>query len=239
MSDPKIKKTSNYFIFQKLEANRQINENHVEALMAAFKKQYFISPIQVNENMQVIDGQHRLEAAKRLGFAVYYIQLEGATIKTVQALNTNSRNWTNEDYLNCYVKEGYKDYIIFNDFINEYGFKINAGQIICSGSGYQNARHFASGQFKILDINKAYEIANKINRIRAFYDGWKRSTFVRAIIICAGRKNFSIEEFVHKLSLQGNRLRHCANVEQYIELIEQIYNYKRSDKINLRIATKD
>ena len=48
--------------------NRAINQRQVERLMDSIKKHGFIEsiPILVDPNGYVIDGQHRLEACKRL-----------------------------------------------------------------------------------------------------------------------------------------------------------------------------
>ena len=41
------------------------------------KKKYLVSPILVNEKMEVIDGQHRLQAQKELNLPTYYIKNKG------------------------------------------------------------------------------------------------------------------------------------------------------------------
>jgi glutathione peroxidase-family protein len=45
---------------------------------------------------------------------------------------------------------------------------------------------------------------------------------------------FDFEEFMHKVKLRPNMLVPCGTTEQYVEVIENIYNYKRSGKVNLR-----
>jgi hypothetical protein len=47
-------------------------------------------------------------------------------------------------------------------------------------------------------------------------------------------QNFEFTEFIQKLKIQPTALQHCTDVEQYTALIEEIYNYKRRDKVNLR-----
>ena len=45
---------------------------------------------------------------------------------------------------------------------------------------------------------------------------------------------FVFDEFLHKVKLRPNKLVPCGTVEQYVEMIEDIYNYKRGSKVNLR-----
>ena len=65
--------TTDYDIFKQLLGNREINYNHVRRLIKSMQEEYLIVPIQVNEKMEVIDGQHRIAACKELGFPIYYM----------------------------------------------------------------------------------------------------------------------------------------------------------------------
>ena len=47
-------------------------------------------------------------------------------------------------------------------------------------------------------------------------------------------ENFDFMEFLNKIKLQSIKLIDCSNVSQYKLLIEEIYNYRRRDKVNLR-----
>lgn len=63
-----IKRTNNYDMFKRLEGNRFVDPKKVNKLKKSINEVGYISnPIIVNEKMEVIDGQHRLEALKELG----------------------------------------------------------------------------------------------------------------------------------------------------------------------------
>lgn len=68
-----MEKTKNYSLFKKYAKNRDIDGRHVEKLIASIKTANLLDcePILVNEKMEVIDGQHRLEAAKSLNLDIY------------------------------------------------------------------------------------------------------------------------------------------------------------------------
>ena len=57
-------KTNDYNTFKVMPGNRPVNKLHVRRLSKSMEEKHLMSPILVNEKMQVIDGQHRLEAQK-------------------------------------------------------------------------------------------------------------------------------------------------------------------------------
>jgi hypothetical protein len=77
-------------------------------------------------------------------------------------------------------------------------------------------------------------MADKIMLIEPFYDGFKRRSFVYALMTLFKKPQFEFTEFIQKLRLQPTALINCVDTDQYITLIEEIYNYRRRDKINLR-----
>jgi hypothetical protein len=48
------------------------------------------------------------------------------------------------------------------------------------------------------------------------------------------KPQFEFTEFIAKLRLQPSALFDCQTTAQYVSLIEEIYNYRRRDKVNLR-----
>ena len=46
--------------------------------------------------------------------------------------------------------------------------------------------------------------------------------------------NFIFSDFLQKLKIQPTALQDCNNQTSYLSLIEEIYNYKSRNKVNLR-----
>ena len=69
----KVLYEKNHTKFTLLDNNRDIDIRHVAALMASMKKHGQLMPIIVNENLEVIEGQHRLKACTELDIPVAYI----------------------------------------------------------------------------------------------------------------------------------------------------------------------
>jgi hypothetical protein len=87
---------------------------------------------------------------------------------------------------------------------------------------------------KVKSVKEAEKIIEKIFLLEPYYDGYKRRTFVYTMYKLLHNPNFEFTEFLQKLKIQPTALQHCTEVAQYIALIEEIYNYKRRDKVNLR-----
>lgn len=231
-----IQVTKDYSLFKALKGNRPLNIKHVQKLVASMRKKRHNSPIQVNEKMEVVDGQHRLEALKELKQPVEYYISKGANLETVQDLNTHSENWKVDDYLSSHISKGIKDYVVYKQFMDSYKFNHKITAFLLSGDPKGDSDLFNSGNFKIKSVERAASIASKLTEVGQFYPGFKRRTFCYAFVRCLNNPKFLFEDFIRKLSYQRGKLYDCAKVDQYLELIEEIYNYKRSakDKVVLR-----
>jgi hypothetical protein len=83
--------TTKYSQFKILSDNRDVNSLHVKRLVESFNDMHLVCPIIVNENMEVIDGQHRLQASIETGLPIYYIQVPGYGIREVQRFKCQSK----------------------------------------------------------------------------------------------------------------------------------------------------
>jgi hypothetical protein len=232
-----VQTTNDYSLFKTLNGNRKLNELHVKRLSISFQERYLFSPIIINENHQIIDGQHRFEAAKKLGLPINFFVIKGYGLPEIQILNANSKNWNADDFLQGYCDLGIREYLKYKEFKETYGYGHNECMAMLSGSvgGTGNViKTFYSGKFKIKDLQKANDTAQKISQVGEFYQGYKRRSFVLTMMGLLGNINFSLPEFLSKLMLQPSALTDCKDIPQYRLLIENIYNFKRREKVNLR-----
>jgi hypothetical protein len=227
--------TKDYSLFKSLEGNRNKNLLHINRLKKSMQKHYLVTIIMVNENYEIIDGQHRFHVIRELGLPLYYIVCKGYGLREVQILNENSKTWNADDYLHGYCDLGYADYLIYDAFKKKYKIGHNECLRLLGGSLSSSLIHlFYSGDFKVTDFEQACSNIEKILTISPYYAGVRRRTFINSMLTLFNNPNFEYTEFLQKLKLQPTALVDCTNVSQYITLIEQIYNYKRRDKINLR-----
>lgn len=250
-----VNSTNDYSKFKNLQGNRHVNKLHVNRLKESFRKAYLLTPIVVNQDYEIIDGQHRYEAAKQMNLPINFIICNDYSLKEVQLLNTNMKNWKKEDYLKAYCDLNFPEYLKFELFMQmfpELGIascetiltnRLSGGHASKSSKEYVNVtnesgsyavRYFQEGDLSIPDFEKSIENAKKIMLIKPYYDGFFRPTFVRAMIGIFKIQNYSHSKMIEKLNSNPNALQHCTNVTQYKLLIEDIYNFRSREKITLR-----
>ncbi len=240
MNDIQVHTTKDYSLFKTLNGNRDVNQLHLTRLKESIKKNHLTTIIMVNEKLEIIDGQHRFLISQELKLPINYIISKNYGLNEVQILNANMKNWQTIDYVNGYCDLGYKDYIIYRDFVEEYGFQSQVSILLLSGehsTGTQESSpslRFKEGLFKIKDLNNAKRMAEKIMMIEPYYKGFLRRSFILALIGMFKNENFEFTEFIAKLKQQPTTLQDCTSTSQYKSLIEEIYNYRRREKINLR-----
>ncbi len=248
----KVYKTSDLSIFKNVDGNRVPNLQHIRRLTDSIANYGMkCNPIIVNEKYEVIDGQHRLAAAKDAETFVYYIVINGYSLSEVHTLNLNQKNWSKRDFMEGYANMGVESYIKLSKFskIND-DFNFSSCIGMCSNTTgnkstlankyRQDAERigqpqvFEEGTWKGKDFELAQEWANKIRMIKPFYQNYNKSTFVSTLITLFKNDKFDFNEFMHKLRLQPTALVDCGNSSQYKTLIEDIYNYRSRKKISLR-----
>jgi len=235
-----IFETKDYSIFKFREDNRVINQNHVKKLASRMKESGWLpsSVVTINGSGDVIDGQHRVKAAMSVGAPIRYKVTRGAGTDEMTSMNTLQRNWSPFDHLHKFVVRGNPSYITFQNFVNEFSeYKYTEVATFLNNSITSIDRYvFESGRYVTKDVNKAKLWATQLRSLKPFFAKYyNKAIFVRAMIkIMSNKKEFKFEEFLHKVNLRPAMLVPCGTVEQYVQLIEDIYNYRRSDKVNLR-----
>jgi hypothetical protein len=227
--------TKDYSLFSRMDGNRELNKLHVNRLKKSMLKSYLYTVIVVNESLEIIDGHHRFEAIKGIGLPLNYIICKGYGLSEVHIFNQNAKTWNADDYMNGYCDLGKTDYLIYREFRKKYQVGHNESMSLLSGrSSMNHTNDFYAGIFKVKAFDSACAIMENINLIGQFYTGNKRRSFVYACSALSKNPNFSFPEFISKLSNQPTALVDCVSVNQYIALIEDIYNYRRREKVNLR-----
>lgn len=236
-AEGKVHQTEDYKIFKRIIGNRILDDRHINRLIKSMKKKDLMIPIIVNEKLEVVDGQHRLQARKELGIPVYYIVIDGMGLKETQEANINIQKWSPDNVMDAYVEQGYKHYKIYKQFKERYRFgHVETMIILSDNNNYGMTMNFRSGDFCVSDINKAELFAENMYRIEKYYKGFKRRSFVLAIRIALNNEKFDIEEFIKKLSYQSSKMVDCTNIDQYLHLIDEIYNFKKKIKDKVRFV---
>lgn len=235
VQEGQIFRTTDYNMFKRILGNRTLSSPHVKRLKESMKKEDLKIPIIINAKNEVIDGQHRLQARKELGIPVYYIVLANLGIHQTQAANADNKNWTSVDFVNTYVELNYAHYKKYIEFQKKYEFSHQVALMILEGI-QSNARtnEFRTGGFVVNDYERACKWAEMLYLIEPYYDGFKRRSFVIAMVHLFQNDKYDHDEFVQKLQYQSSKMVHCTTLAQYVRLIEEIYNYKRKSEDKIR-----
>jgi hypothetical protein len=235
-----IFETKDYSIFKFRDDNRVIRPNHVKKLASKMKNRGWLpaSVVTINGSGDVIDGQHRVKAAIETGTPVRYKVVKGAGIDEMTEMNTLQVNWSPFDHLHKFVVRGVPSYITFDKFVKEFPmFKYTEIAMFLNNNQSSIQRDtFENGQWEVRSVSKAREWANNILQLKEYGEKFfNRAIFVRAMIkVMSNKPEFVFDEFIHKVKLRPMNFKQCGTVDQYVEMVEDIYNYRRSDKINLR-----
>jgi hypothetical protein len=227
--------TTDYSFFKQITSNRELDERHVSKLVRAIsqKNMLHLNPIILNYKNEVIDGQHRLAAAEKLGVKVFYVIDELIDKKDIASLNSNSKNWKVSDYINYWTIEKAPGFDKLSHFLYEYP-KIPASSalILLSMDGKRDTSGLKNGHIDVSNYNHALMIANALVVLYNDYDFVFERNFILALKSCFDENpDFSFETLQKKISLQPRSFVTCRTVKQYLEMIEEIYNYKSQNKL--------
>mgnify|MGYP003676458481 CR=1 FL=1 len=72
MKEMHLKSTKSYSIFNSIIGNRNLDSKNLKRIKESINEIGLQMPILVNQNKSIIDGQHRLQAAKELEIPITY-----------------------------------------------------------------------------------------------------------------------------------------------------------------------
>lgn len=234
--------TMEYDVFERMPGNRPVDEAHVLDLMRRMQKKDLFVPIQINQNFEVVDGQHRLEARKRLGIAVPFFCTSGYGLQEVQELNAQQKKWSIADFTDSFIERGNANYKIYKWFRSQYSLPhtLTVNLLIderenVATAGQRSVRDiFQAGQLIVRDLEYAKSKAEMLVKIQPYFAQWNHRGFAQALFFCDSKRHFEFTRFLHRVETNPTMLKPCATTEQYIQLLEDVYNYRSPNKVSLR-----
>jgi len=232
-----IQSTTDYDLFKIMDANREVSRVHVKQLVESITERNLLAlnPIICNSYFEVIDGQHRLEAARSIGCPIYYVIADKkANIHDVLRLNTTSRTWRAEDYMASYIDQGKSDYETLEDFCKNYDQTVMVAVELLSGVGRWTRLSyiFKNGLFKATDLEKAEKLSELLLKFSKFaeFKIHRDKTFVRAIQKITANTRIDLDNLFHKLEVIGKPISKQKSTSDYLRWFEDVYNFKSHDE---------
>ena len=251
--EQEILSTKDYSIFKTLNGNRPVEKQHVNRLATSVDKNnlLYMRPIIVNEQMEVIDGQHRLEVAKLLNVEIYYIFSKTSDFEDVVTLNSCQENWRWINFINMFASQGYPEYIKLKKICDQFPFlngerialifRINPSKKRCYTSSNSYATSFKAGEF-VFDLKEELVIS-LISRFLEICDFYKKKSLIQSDRLWfLGNKNFFLSfvkfyrgyrrqinwaEFFEQLEKNVDTFGPKTDSEAYLNMFLSIYNWKK------------
>lgn len=224
--------TKNYQMFNFSKFNRNV------FLSPEFLKQAeigFVSPIIVNENMTVIDGQHRLSACQQLGLPVEYVVKEGLNEDDIVRMNTVQRPWKLINYIEAYANEGKEEYVKLLNLINTKDYYQSVAIISRIAFNSNTPRGMIEaiqeGTFKFHNYNKTVEFLAYLKLFKEKTRIPYRSNLSRALYTLFTYKKINMDTLIKKVVSTGLNEELIVKSPNYSECIKELltaYNYRAS-----------
>ncbi len=160
--------------FKFLPTNRKTYDNQVHRLMGLLKEpRGQRDPVKINKRWEVIDGQHRIQAAiKGQIDAIMVLMQENATIDDVIVMNTSQKKWCWQDYLKTHSHESrpsHGEYKKLSKFMEDYGLNYKVAIWLLSGNNHDyGVEDFEEGSFEVKEEDKAIKQATYLKTIKGY-----------------------------------------------------------------------
>src|SRR5699024_8849456 len=151
-----VYETDDYFIFKFHKRNRTIL-TRPDMLKQA--KEGIVSPIIVNGEMIVIDGQNRLHHSMKVGAPDKYIIDENLSVADIARMNTNQEKWNLKNWVESYGHVRSEEYERVVGSANRYysGVTVVAAVSMKVATTSSMAKVMREGQFKLEDYERTIE----------------------------------------------------------------------------------
>jgi len=231
----KVLETTNYKQFKQIPGNRAVDKTHTNELVRHMAEKGNLTPsfpVIVNENFEIIDGQHRVAALKKLKWPVYYVIQPELNIGIVRSINQAQRNWNWRDYATSFAELGNKNYDKFLNLADEYGEQFNIMKRVVGVDTKNFVRDFKNGDLIIEDTAPIIEKLERIADVRALTPQIERQG-IYAFIELMKNPNYDHARMLHKLEKYGEHLQYFSRVRDMLRALEDIYNYSAKEVVRL------
>lgn len=230
--------TYDYDMFKTIDGNRMINQLHADKLAESMEEKQLVTPIIVNENYEVIDGQHRFIGQRKKRLPVYYIICKGYGLAEVHRLNERTSDWKLKDFLDGYsifAKKDprFQDYVVLKQFVEENKITPAMGIFLTKGDmNEQDATiEFKNGYYKVKELDMAQLFLNHLEDFAVhFQERYKTAVFMKAFKIFSSSRKYNHDNMVKKLEYMSGYLQNRSTIGQYVELLCDIYNTRAIEK---------
>ena len=227
--------TTEYKMFRRVKGNRSVEETRIKKIRTSIMENgYICNPIIVNERMEVIDGQGRLEVLKELGLPVDYIVVPGTGAKECTAMNIASTNWTMMDYINSYAVTGNQNYINLKKLVEKYkgvaGLSVITGLVMGNPGARGNTARNAvmKGQY-ICGVNEMSYAQRRLDWLATMKPVFKtcanKTTLHVCLLYAYDMREVDRERLATQI-LEFGKVTGFSTIEDCFDVLSEIYNFR-------------
>lgn len=226
---PIIERTFNYDKFNGLLGNRDLKKRALKRVGNEFESVGHFDPafpIVVDEQFNVLDGQHRLHVAKEKGWPVFFVVSKSVARSMVPGLNSSSTPWGIEDYLEWFASQGLADYVEAKSFLAE--SKWCTISSLLYNSGYRS-QDFKLGLFTMKrrdDFTNIDQILDWLDFMGVEKSCLRHQSFHTALGHMVRDQNYNQERFFAAARPYIQRFVKMVDLRSYREFLRKTYNVK-------------
>lgn len=234
-----IYKTKNYEVFKFIGGNRTIRPGNIEKMRQSMIEQQLVIPICVNENFEIIDGQHRFTVCKELKKPVYYYVQDGYRLPEVERANRSNTNWSLNDFLHSFTHKNNENYIKVESICDQYNVIASDVIRVIAKALNKRPRHVVA-EFKdekLIFSDEMYEQVTDFFESHALFKDFpscKSPKFIYSYLELYFHQRYNHEHMIDKYNKLGSQMKHCVTMDEYLDILcNKIYSGKKISEHNI------
>lgn len=236
---PELRFTKNYSLFEPHPYNREVTNTKVlELSMGNYGFDEGL-PIRCVRNgsgkLKITHGHHRFYVARKLGLHVWYVVAEN-DIPLFES-EASGHQWDVRDYTVARSRAGEEDVATALRFHEETGIPLTVALSLMGGEGAgssNKSKAMKTGKYKLGDRAHADAVADITKHCEECgFKFAKNNYFVKALDKCLFVPEFDKNLFKRKVSVHSELMGRRRGVDDYLAMIELVYNRQQKHKIPL------
>lgn len=237
-----VMSTTKYDMFSFEPANRPVDQRHLSVLKRSIedKNLLHLFPIIVSKNFTVLDGQHRLTAAKELGVPIHYVVSDVASVTDMPGILKSVRRWTQRDFVEAWAKAGKSGAIEIKKLIEKYPFlRVETVLRCCYTGSYKSIlSKLEDGSIDSENIHLGYKLGKYIEDYAELVPNGicKSPTFANALAYLIKHEDtYDHQTLIGRLSARPKALVPATKASDYVEILAEVFNYRAKIRVDWKM----
>ena len=230
----KVYETMDYNLFSRLEENRIVTDGRVMKLLASLGEKPLATPIICNEKLEIIDGQGRYEARKKLGLPIPFLIIEGCDFEDCVRLNRFNTNWEIKDWCDSWARNENpdiaKNYINFLECVKSNKISVSRTMRL---AGITNTNDVIEKGTLVFTENMAQAVTEIIFKGKEIltalcFTQRTNDAFWISVKVATITNGYDHEKMVRNCAICRSTYQQMSNIESELKEFSRIYNHKKS-----------